>query len=254
MYTEELVRLPTCFLGIQPRNALLNVPVSENPPFLKNGFVTFGSFNNLAKHSTATQRLWGRVLDANRSSKLLVKSQAIYEEGKKRWVDSFAEIAVDKSAPSFNFKSMANMKKRVIFLTMQQKLEDHYRCYADMDIMIDSFPYTGAITTTDALMMGVPVVTLSRPGEASIHSHNVTSSILKAVGLEDLVATNEDEFVRIAVELSQDEQRLKDLRTTLRDRCLTTICSFERLCTAMEHKFRQMWIRFLEEQGPCLPE
>mmetsp|Transcript_42613 Transcript_42613/g.66747 ORF Transcript_42613/g.66747 Transcript_42613/m.66747 type:complete len:412 (+) Transcript_42613:235-1470(+) len=247
IYSEKLVRLPTFFLCL-PRPQLAQVSVGAAPPVVANGFVTFGSFNNLAKHSAGCQRVWGRLLESMPGSQLLIKLMLLREDTQQRWTEEFVKNAVDKTAPGFSFKSAAKMKAKLKILGDMGKYEDHCKRYDEMDVMLDSWPYCGTITTSEALMMGVPVVTLYKPGKDAIHSHNVTASILKQVGLGDLVAATEEEFVQIATNLASNHDRLRELRATLREKCLETFAAPvpHRFCQELEDAYRNMWEHYLD--------
>jgi predicted O-linked N-acetylglucosamine transferase (SPINDLY family) len=99
-----------------------------------------------------------------------------------------------------------------------------------MDIALDPFPYNGTTTTCEALAMGVPVLTLA----GQHHPARVGVSLLHAVGLDHLVAHSPDHFVGIAGDLARDLPRLAQLRTSLRDRLVTSA-----LCDA--RAFAQRW-------------
>ena len=88
----------------------------------------------------------------------------------------------------------------------------HFDRYNEVDIALDSYPYHGTTTTCEALWMGVPVVT--RAGEA--HLSRVGVSLLHAVAHPELVASSEEEYIRLAVELARDLARLRALRAGLR--------------------------------------
>lgn len=243
------MRLPTFFNSIY-RPKLISVPVAEAPPVLKKGHISFGTFNTLAKHGVSCQKTWGKVLDQLPEAEFHLKHVIFLQESmRQQWLEMFAQNAVDKSAPSFNFKTMAKFKKRIILHGYTSGYVDHLRLYDEFDIMLDSWPYCGTITSSEALLMGVPVVTLYRPGPDGDHRHNVTASILKQVGLDDLIATSEEEFVKIAVELSQNHERLRELRETLRARCLETIANPDqsKLCSELEAELRKMWTSYLEQ-------
>mmetsp|Transcript_48093 Transcript_48093/g.75104 ORF Transcript_48093/g.75104 Transcript_48093/m.75104 type:complete len:135 (+) Transcript_48093:1027-1431(+) len=126
---------------------------------------------------------------------------------------------------------------------------EHTRSYPEMDIMLDCWPFSGGITTIEALCMGVPVITLCKPGPESVTAWNQGAGILKLIGLEELVATTEDEFVRIAKDLAEDVERLRRIRSTLRERMLVTICNPvpKSFCADMESAYRKMWQRLLDQ-------
>jgi len=248
IFSERLVRLPTFFNCIQ-RPKMLSVTPRDVPPMLAKGFCTFGSFNALRKHSKRTKRTWGRLMMAMPDAQLMLKERAFkHQEERDRWTAGFLECALDKSIPGVNFKTGPKLKKRLRLEPATAAFEDHARLYDEMDIMLDSWPYCGTMTAADSLMMGVPVVTLQVPGEESCHAHNVTASILTQVGLSDLIATSEDEYIRIAVDLANNPSRLSELKNSLREKAMATICSPEPtpLCRAAEAEFRKMWLSYLE--------
>jgi protein O-GlcNAc transferase len=126
---------------------------------------------------------------------------------------------------------------------------DHERFlpfYNEADIALDPFPYSGGLTTLEALWMGVPVVTL--PGENFAARHSF--SHLSNLGLEELVARNSDDYIRIAVALAQDRDRLAALRQSLRPRMaaspLTDAAGYTR---ALETAYREMWRKWCEGAG-----
>lgn len=122
--------------------------------------------------------------------------------------------------------------------TIVSKLE-HLRAYCRVDIALDTFPYNGATTTCEALWMGVPVVSL----EGHRHAGRVGSSLLKAVGFDDLVATDEDAYVARAAALAKDLDGLERLHAGLREAMRRSeLCDGSAFAAAMENAYREMWL------------
>ena len=233
-FTEELVRLPT-FFNCLARSLASTVPIEPEPPLLKKGHVMFGSFNNLLKHSSSAKRAWARVLLQVENCNMMIKAPIFGHQSQvAEWETSFVDNAT--GVPGFNFKSSAKLKKKMIYKASTPSMAQHLALYNEMDIMLDSWPYSGTITTTEALLMGVPVITMYASGEASRHSQNVSASILTQVGLADLIAKDEDEFVRIASGLANNPDRLRELKQTLRSKALETIANPnpKKLCSEVE--------------------
>jgi predicted O-linked N-acetylglucosamine transferase (SPINDLY family) len=115
---------------------------------------------------------------------------------------------------------------------------DHLARYGEIDIALDTFPYHGTTTTCEALWMGVPVVTLAGP----MHVSRVGVSLLSSVGLADLVARDDETYVRLAVDLSRDLARLGTLRTTMRQRMQDSpLMDADRFARDVESAYRSMW-------------
>ena len=213
---ERIARLSNCFLCYQPQPDLPDVAL---PPFEKNGYVTFGSFNHLAKLTDSTIRLWSRVLDAVPDSRLVLKALPL----------------ADKETRDLTQRRFANFgvnAARIDPLPPTVPSSAFMAEYSRMDIALDTVPYNGGTTTCDALWMGVPVVTL--PGGR--FCSRMGASILKTTGLEKFVATDADDYVRLATNLAFDTQKLKTLRSSLRNRIRNSL-----LCNSEEftHDFEQ---------------
>ena len=103
---------------------------------------------------------------------------------------------------------------RVILLPNDPSRADHFARFAEADIALDPFPYSGTTTTCEALWMGLPVISLI----GQVHRSRVGYSQLSAIGLSELAASDEDDYVRIAAELAGDLDRLATLRKGMRER------------------------------------
>eukprot|EP00928_Gymnodinium_smaydae_P026566 TRINITY_DN20819_c0_g2_i1.p1 TRINITY_DN20819_c0_g2~~TRINITY_DN20819_c0_g2_i1.p1 ORF type:complete len:877 (+),score=152.73 TRINITY_DN20819_c0_g2_i1:54-2633(+) len=213
--TEEIVYLPECFLCYTPPE---NAPaVGLRPPQEAYGCPTFGCFNNLAKISSLTIRLWCRVLLEVPNARLFLKAKAFScPEVREAFRKRFAAHGVE--GPRLDFSGLL------------PQTGSHLQMYNLVDVALDTAPYAGTTTTCEALYMGVPVVTLRGHG---VHAQGVGASLLHAVQLEDMVATTEDEFVAAAAALARNTTKLAALRAGLRTRMLRSP-----LCDGPKHVAR----------------
>jgi predicted O-linked N-acetylglucosamine transferase (SPINDLY family) len=195
--TEKLLRVEPCFLCYRPPSAMPAVNVRPQGP------ITFVSFTNLLKISTPLLALWVRVLNAVPGSRLLMKHFSLQEQEVR------AELAR-------RLHGLGLSPDRIDLRPPLDQREDHLAAYHEADICLDTAPYNGTTTIFESLLMGVPVVTLS----GRLHAGRVTESIIRNVGLSDLVALNEDEYVAKAAALAADHARRAELRQTLRERLL----------------------------------
>jgi protein O-GlcNAc transferase len=115
---------------------------------------------------------------------------------------------------------------------------DYFRWYNEVDVALDTTPYSGGTTTCDTLWMGVPVVTL--PGARS--ASRSAGSILTTVGLPDWIASSPEEYVARAVAAAADAGRLRGLRASLRGRMRASALMDEpQFARDMEGAYRRMW-------------
>lgn len=229
-YTERLLRLPTAWCY----RAMAESPQVRPPPVTSRGFVTFGSFNNLAKLSPGTVGLWTKVLTAVPDSRLLLKARALCDAPTCERVKN---LFVEQGIASERIELRAHVRG----------VDEHLRQYQDIDIALDTYPYHGTTTTCDALWMGVPVVTLA----GARHVSRVGQSLLTNVALAELVANTTDEYVELASALAGDSPRMQKLRADLRRRMtispLSDAVAFTRDFEAI---LRHIWRQWCEGETP----
>lgn len=229
-YTESLLRLPGCFLCFDPP---ANGPDPTDPPFLRNGYVTFGSFNNFAKISEPVLTLWGEILAAVPHSRLLLKNAGLGHKDQQRAVTKF-------------FASMGISAERIMLQGYDGSRAAHMDSYSKVDIALDSFPYNGTTTSCEAMWMGVPVISLV----GRVHRARVGKTLLKAVGLDCLAAETAEEYLRIATDLSADRERLTHYRTRLRGMMLgSRLTDAGSFTTSLEAQYRKIWLKWCDERG-----
>ncbi len=221
-HSEALVRLPHGFLTYQPT---MDIPPASAPPSVARGFITFGSFNNLAKVNAETIALWCRVLRRVPDSHILLKGRAFGDPATRaRFLDCFALGGIDPSRVELDGEIVPT--------------DDHFKAYGRMDIALDCMPYNGTTTTCEALWMGVPVIALL--GEH--HVSRVSASILAHSGLEELIADTAEDYVERAARLAADPDRLATYRRDLRS-CMRAapIMNHARFARDVEDAYRAMW-------------
>ncbi|MCE9620019.1 MAG: tetratricopeptide repeat protein [Planctomycetes bacterium] len=197
-HTEKLVRLPDCFSCFK---APAQSPDVGPLPALRNGHITFGSFNMLSKMTPEVLATWSRLLKRVPTATLLLKYQGLDSDAMRTLIRSiFKEHGVDP--------------KRVAILGLDASHAAHMERYNSVDIGLDPFPYNGTTTTCDALWMGVPVVTLAGVS----HVGRVGVSQLSNLGLSELIAKDEEDYIRIAADLAGNLKKLESLRAGLRAR------------------------------------
>jgi predicted O-linked N-acetylglucosamine transferase (SPINDLY family) len=228
-YTEQLLRLPSCFLCYTPPEW---VPAVAALPALRNGYVTFGSFNNLAKVTPQVISLWSQILAALPNSRLLLKNLALRDEGvRTRYLELLAGHGIERD--------------RIHLAEHKDSPQDHLNDYANVDIGLDTFPYNGTTTTCEALWMGVPVITLA----GRTHVARVGVSLLSAVGLEPLIATTPEDYVAKAITLASHLEQLAQMRSTLRQYvAASSLCDGPTFVRELEDTYRQLWQRWCASQ------
>jgi predicted O-linked N-acetylglucosamine transferase (SPINDLY family)/predicted SAM-dependent methyltransferase len=222
--TERLVRLPGSHFCFRPGP---DAPPVEPLPAASASGVTFGCFNHFAKISGAFLDTVARVLLAVPGSRFILKGRPLSIQAVARNVrERFERAGVDPA--------------RLDLRGWEPTARSHLKIYGSVDIALDSFPYSGATTTCEALWMGVPVVTFA----GDRHASRMCASILTTVGLSEWIARDRDGYVALAVKLSSDLARLANMRRTMRDRVRASPLMDETgFCRKLEQCYIEMWER-----------
>ncbi|KJB90695.1 hypothetical protein N826_36520 [Skermanella aerolata KACC 11604] len=219
--SEKILRMPGTFLCYRPPRF---APPVEPPPSLRNSFVTFGSFNRPVKINPEVLRTWAGILSAVPHSRLVLKSASYREdEARRNLLADFVHYGIDPAR---------------IEIRAGSTHADMLRQYADIDVALDPFPFTGGITSCEALWMGVPVVTLTGATPVS----RMTFSFLTELDLEELAATEPEDYISIARKLAWDQDFRVEMRDTLRERMTTSHLGDALAFTAaFEALIREAW-------------
>lgn len=221
-FSERTVRLPDTYWCYDPLTVMEESDAPPSPlPAEKNGLVTFGCLNNISKLNPGTLALWARVLMAMPSSRL--RLLAAEGEARRGILETLAQHGVAAG--------------RVDFVP-RQKRPEYLAEFARIDLCLDTLPYNGHTTSLDSMWLGVPVVT--RVGRTVVGRAGLSQ--LSNLKLTELVAYDDDQFVKIATELASDVPRLAELRRTLRQRMKSSpLCDGPRFARGVEAVYRQIW-------------
>jgi predicted O-linked N-acetylglucosamine transferase (SPINDLY family) len=195
--TEEALRLEHDFACFRPP---AHAPPIQTAPLQKNGFVTLGSIHKLEKLNPGVIGLWASILRENPNTRLLLARDQLDQWQQRRLQKQFRQLGVDD--------------QRLIMKQLSDPDQSFFELFADMDILLDTFPWSGHTLACCALWMGVPVVSLY----GGSHAGRMVASVLDSLELNELIARNEASYSRIVAELCSTDSRLLDYRNKLRSR------------------------------------
>lgn len=220
-FSEKFKYLPNtrmCFTA--PKQAVGVSPV----PACNNGYITFGSFQNMAKVNDEVLALWAKVLTSVAGSRFRWQCKSFAEDSFKRSVKQRL-VHLGVKAESIQLLSFSSR-------------EGYFAAHQEIDILLDTFPFTGGTTTCEAMWLGVPTLTLA--GESMIARQG--ASLLAAAGLQDWIANTKEEYLSKAIAFSADLEKLSLLRTTLRQQVLASpIFDSQTFARNFEKSLWEMW-------------
>jgi predicted O-linked N-acetylglucosamine transferase (SPINDLY family) len=220
-YTEQLVRLPGGFYAWRQPDTF---PPAGPPPVEKNGFITFGSLNTLAKITDDVVSLWSQLMHDVPDSRLILQAEPLANEWAcRRILDKFSRHGIDTNR---------------IQTHGRMRIREHLSLYNEMDVALDPFPWAGHTTTCLALFMSVPVVTLRGRRVAS----RMSASVLRRLGFDAWIAENPEQYLTIVKNLIADRDRLATLR--LAQRMVFTssdLMDGNRVARVIEAAYQTIW-------------
>lgn len=235
-FSEKIWYLPETFNCFVPPMDHPKLAVAM-PPALRNGRITFGSFQRMNKLSDLTLALWGRILRELPNATLRLQNEQLG--------DPVMSAGLRRKLTGLGIAS-----ERVTLAAGGLNRHDYLSSYANVDIALDTYPYPGVTTTCEALWMGVPTVTLC--GETMLQ--RIGASLLTCVGLAEWVAQSEDEYVSLAVKHGSDVEGLARLRAGLRQRAAATpLFDVRRFAPQFEDALFAIWRHEMERPESLVP-
>lgn len=193
-YSETLIRMPKCFLCYDSVNQ--SEPVI---PRKTKDIIVLGALNNEKKNSKHVLNVWKTILKECPNTRLIIKLEA-YDDLEER---------------QKHYLSKLNVTKDRLLLMVKMNNDGYNRLFSMIDILLDTFPYSGTTTTCNSLYNSIPVVTLYNK---NYHCHNVSTSLLKNAGLDELVAYTTDEYAMLVKDLVNNPNRIEQYKATISTR------------------------------------
>lgn len=214
-FTEKLLRLNSAF-AFKPtenmtNNSAFHIPHSE---------LVFGSFNNFMKVTDEYLKCVKKILNAVGNSKFIMQDTTSIPARK---------IEMERR--------LKKLKMPVERIEVRLGNDNYLKDYAEIDIMLDTFPYTGGTMTATALYMGVPVISLY----GTRHSSRFGADILRLAGMSEFIANNVKEYVNLSISLATNFERLIEIKKTLRERLnKSTLLDTRRFVAELEFFYKDL--------------
>ncbi|WP_316369537.1 O-linked N-acetylglucosamine transferase family protein [Candidatus Thiodiazotropha sp. CDECU1] len=210
---------------------LVELPPLSEPPCIKNGYITFGSFNGLQKVDQNLIETWAKILHQVPESRIRMVVEDFNNSLMKEYIfDHFIKFDIDKSR---------------IELQPRLSLEGYLESHNKVDIALDPYPFHGETTTYNLLLMGLPLV--SRAGKSTVS--NISTRILSVLNRQEWVAKDFQEYIEIAITLAMDTDRLVTIRQSLRDEITnSSIMDYQGVTRRIESALLSGWKQVCNKQ------
>ena len=228
-FTEKVYRLPSSYFYYKEPDYEIEV---KDPPCLENGYITFGSFHRSSKINPELLKTWAKILRGVDKSKLLIKNGRVGEDAyRQRILGIFKQEGIEAD--------------RIILEEFEEMKKFFQKCN-EVDICLDSFPLNGASTNLRTFWMSKPLIIIEgkkRPGRISY-------SALKNLGLDELIAANEEEYINLAIELANSPERITEYTRSIRKKLVDSdICNTPKFQSQLEEAIMFMWDEFRNYSG-----
>jgi len=195
-YSETLLKLPRCFLLYKSINQ--ETPIT---PRKTKDTIILAAINKENKNSTFALETWKIILKECPTANILIKLET-FDNNEERMEFYSSKLDVDR--------------KRIIIINKLQN-EEYNKLFSMVDVLLDTFPYSGTTTTCNALFNSIPLVSLYND---NYHAHNVSCSLLTNSGLPELVAKTQEEYVDIVKQLVNKPSRIDGYKKSIREKFL----------------------------------
>lgn len=226
-FTESLIYLPFN----EQFTLFQNAPAVVPTPALRTGTFTFGSFNRPNKINSEVLACWAEVLKQHGTAQMLIGNM-VDDAMTAHYEQRFTELGIDRS--------------RLIF-RKRTGVSSYLAMHAEVDVLLDAFPYPGGTTTNFALQMGVPSLTLI--GETFVSRQGASN--LRQFNLDQFVVKSTEEYVARALEISSDVDGLNALRLGMRERIQLKSSVGGTAAVYLERAIREAWERYCRGEKPA---
>ena len=221
LFSENFLYAPEIWNTHKLMNEDLNI---SSPPYLKNKYFTFGSFNNFSKISDKTVMVWSEILKKTEGKLILKSSSQSKIELEKNIFDKFSNDLIKNN--------------QIEILEGQRDKMEHMKLYNKIDLCLDTFPYNGVTTSFEAIWMGIPVLCLTGNSFVS----RCGESINKNLGLSEFIAKDTNEYIEKAIYFSKKPNFLIELRNNLRIKAKNSgIFQSKRFAEHIGNKLKEFW-------------
>jgi protein O-GlcNAc transferase len=240
-YTEKLLFLENSFLCYDPNIITMNNPVTKKftleitqSPYLTNRYITIGCFNRLNKITDNVIKLFNELMLKFSSVRFVFKTKALINKSVQK---------------TFLNKFNSSVRSRITILDCTISHNEHLLTYNQIDLAIDTFPYSGTTTSCEALFMGVPVFSLY-DSEFYFHAQNVTCSILKGSDLQEYIFYNNQElFDKLKSINNEKDDFWYNLKNNTKNKFLSgKVCDqkeyIKNLSNLFKHTFKETKLKY----------
>ncbi len=230
-YSEKIVHLPDCYqVNDSNRPVAARTPTREEVGLPAHGFI-FCCFNNCYKITPAIFDIWMRLLHQINGSVLWLLCDRTTAEANLR--REAAARGIDQS--------------RLVFAPRVPQA-DHLARHRLADLFLDTLPYNAHTTASDALWVGLPVVTCCGQSFAG----RVAASLLRAIGMPDLITDDLEAYERLALRIASEASMLNELRERLgRHRLSHPLFNTDRYRRHIEAAYTRMWDHWQRGESPA---
>jgi protein O-GlcNAc transferase len=228
-YLEKIYRMPDFYSSFNVDDGCYLDRELRPSPYKKNGYISFGCFNNMIKLNTECFKTWIKILQSVPDSRLHLKNHGLANNDIQNYVRKF-----------FNKRGIDS--SRLILEPASQTRGEYLNSYYEVDICLDPFPIGGCTTSIDALFVGLPIICLY----GNKMPHRSTASILKNLNYSELISYSKEEYIQKAVQLAHSKEKIDYYRASMRDSFLkSNIANSSKFAKDFSNALRQMWREFI---------
>ena len=228
-YSEKIIFMPNSFFPNSFKNKYLETNLKKEEFLLPNDKFIFCCFNNVIKINEFIVDIWSEILNSSKNSILWLSIPSNTKKS-KNILNEFDKRKVDISR---------------IFFSDIIEYQEYLERFKLADLFLDTFPYCGHTTSIEALNAGLPVLTL----QGKSFQNRVSASLLKNLNLDELITTNNKEYIKLALDLCKDQEKLKFIKSKLINQIeLSNVFNNEIYTKNLEKAYHEAYDQFVNQK------